>query len=89
MYNIPVENCIKNVYKPWKQQGETRGNLSPASHKHEKILIQPGYIHSFIPTLSALFHPHYTQPFLALSPPFIPQLYTLSTAPTIKRTKEK
>ena len=83
-----VDNWIKNVYNLGIQQVKTGGNTSTTTHNSERNMKKAGYIHSLIPTFLTRYTPQNTQPQLAVSPPINPQLYTVSTAPTITKTKE-
>lgn len=83
-----VYKCIKNVYNMGIDHVQKRGWSSPESKKQHITKREHGYIHQIIPTFSASIYQFYTQQKIPLLPLKIPYLYTESTAPTIKRTKE-
>ena len=80
---------VKNVYSMGIVGGKSQGNLYTDTYQFThfmyKVVVKSSTFHHFINTKAPYLFTRYFKKFNLL----IPHLYTLSTAPTITKTKEK
>lgn len=84
-----VGKWIKNVYKLRIRQLKRWGYSSTVIEKGIQYTPKHGYIPNSILNLFTQFHHVYTQQNTINSPLLYSQLYPISTAPIITKTKEK
>lgn len=90
MLNTPLsQTWVKNVYSMGIVQGITIGKIFTATrtyiHKHINPRVKPQLFNHFIDTFTPYLFTRYFKEFHLL----IERLYTVSTAPTITKMKEK